>query len=422
MRRVSHDRLRRAAGHQQLLISARGLAPRGAGPARRRARPGRDRADRPQHARRGCAGARRGQGGRHPLRGRRPPRPRAGEARSLLACGIHSRLHRVRGSKRERDPCLAPTIDVAPARSGKPQLGPVLGPKRGWGHLPDGEGLGPLSLSPTSPANPDGEGLGPLSPTSPANPDGEGLGPLFPTSPATPQGPVLGPKRGWGLSPQLGPRTRQPIPQAGDIAPGHGMDPRIKPGGDRKELVTPRVSGFDRKAAATFRVLTAVPSSSGPDMSYGRPVDDLLTTRPPGSAPHAMVGVRAPAPEKPRRSDSHHSPRHDLDVPNLGKRRINVVTEVGATQRRETAKSANAAADFGQAAFPSPCPDIFGPNLKTRVPVPGKKAARHVGTVIARSAAACPRAETRGTKQSRSGSPRALARPRDDAVKPSSRA
>jgi hypothetical protein len=50
--------------------------------------------------------------------------------------------------------------------------------ERGWGHLPDGKGLGPLS--PTCPANPDGKGLGPLSPTCPANPDGKGLGPLSP--------------------------------------------------------------------------------------------------------------------------------------------------------------------------------------------------------------------------------------------------
>ena len=48
----------------------------------------------------------------------------------------------------------------------------------------------------------------------------------------------------------------------------------------------------------------------------------------------AMVGIRAPAAEQPRRSDSHHSPRHDLSVPGIGKQGVNVATGVSDVAAR----------------------------------------------------------------------------------------
>ena len=136
--------------------------------------------------------------------------------------------------------------------------------------------------------------------------------------------PVLGSERGRGPSPQLAPRTRQSQSQAGDLAPGQGMDPRVEPGGDGKKAATPRA-------------LTALPSSSGPDTSHAGSIDDLSTTRPSGSAPHAMVGGHAPPPGKPRCSDSHHSPRPDPNVPHTGKRQVNATTTVSIAEGRNAA-------------------------------------------------------------------------------------
>src|SRR5919106_3042775 len=100
----------------------------------------------------------------------------------------------------------------------------------------------------------------------------------------------------------------------------------------------------------------AGPSSSGSSSSSS--VNELSTIDVSQSAPPAMVGGRAPAPKPSRRSDSHHSPRHDPSLPSLGKRRVNA-TGVAAAEGGGTANSPNAASDFGRAAFPSSFPGLL---------------------------------------------------------------
>ena len=119
---------------------------------------------------------------------------------------------------------------------------------------------------------------------------------------------------------QLDPRTRQSLSRANSIVAIHGMDLRVEPGDGREENATSRAS----------------PSSSSPNASNGFTVDDSLTASAPGSA-HAMVGGHAPAPEKPRRSDSHHSPRHGLSVPSIGEQRVNAGTGVHLAAGHEIA-------------------------------------------------------------------------------------
>ena len=58
------------------------------------------------------------------------------------------------------------------------------------------------------------------------------------------------------------------------------------------------------------------------DMSSDGSVSDLSTVGLARSAAHAQVRGRAPAPGKPRRSDSHPSLRHEPTVPDNGKRRV----------------------------------------------------------------------------------------------------
>ncbi|HEX2479585.1 MAG TPA: error-prone DNA polymerase [Geminicoccaceae bacterium] len=153
----------------------------------------------------------------------------------------------------------------------------------------------------------------------------------------------------------LDPRTRQSLPHAGDIVAIHGMDPRVEPGNGREENALSRSS----------------PSSSSPDASNSFTVDDSLTTSAPGSAPHAMVGIRAPASGKPRRADSHHSLRPDSRVPSLGKQRVNAATEVHLVEGHESAfapVAGNAMASRylgspqGTTGPPSSCPDALRPS------------------------------------------------------------
>ena len=135
--------------------------------------------------------------------------------------------------------------------------------------------------------------------------------------------------------PQLDLMARQARSQANDVASDHGTASPAEPGDDEKAVPPPIWPADARHAApapsasntcCAAATIPRLPSATSTDARQGRPVDDLLTSRRSGSAPHGMVGIRAPAAEQPRRSDSHHSPRHDLSVPGIGKQGVNVAT------------------------------------------------------------------------------------------------
>ena len=135
--------------------------------------------------------------------------------------------------------------------------------------------------------------------------------------------------------PQLDLMARQARSQANDVASDHGTASPAEPGDDEKAVPPPIWPADARHAApapsasntcCAAATIPRLPSATSTDARQGRPVDDLLTSRRSGSAPHGMVGIRAPAAEQPQRSDSHHSPRHDLSVPGIGKQGVNVAT------------------------------------------------------------------------------------------------
>ncbi len=77
-----------------------------------------------------------------------------------------------------------------------------------------------------------------------------------------------------------------------------------------------------------------------------------------------MVGISAPAAEQPRRSDSHHSPRHDLSVPGIGKQGFNDATRVTCG----AAGVSDAAAGISDAATVIPQAAAGIPDIATAIP------------------------------------------------------
>jgi error-prone DNA polymerase len=84
-------------------------------------------------------------------------------------------------------------------------------------------------------------------------------------------------------------------------------------------------------------------SSSCPGWHDDDPINDLSTAGASPWASPAMVGVRAPAPEPPRRSDSHHSSRHDPSVAADGKREVKADTAISSHGLRVTSFPASPA-------------------------------------------------------------------------------
>ena len=88
----------------------------------------------------------------------------------------------------------------------------------------------------------------------------------------------------------------------------------------------------------------SVPSRSDPNPTCNGPVEDLPTICAAQSASHAMPGVRALASGPARRSDSHHSPRHDAIVAAEGKQKVTgatVIAQEGRTSPSATSVSAS---------------------------------------------------------------------------------
>jgi hypothetical protein len=101
---------------------------------------------------------------------------------------------------------------------------------------------------------------------------------------------------------------------------------------------TPSRAGGDLGAQHQGAV---APSSSGSTSSG--PVNDLSTITISQSASHVMLGVRAPAPNQSRRSDSHHSPRHDPIVSGSRKRKVTVTAAISHVEGREHREAPRAA-------------------------------------------------------------------------------
>jgi error-prone DNA polymerase len=106
-------------------------------------------------------------------------------------------------------------------------------------------------------------------------------------------------------------------------------------------------------------------SSSCSDSTRVGPVNDLSTVSAPQLASHAMMGVRAPAPKQPRRSDSHHSPQHVQIVSDDGNREVTVATAISNVEDRE-ASSGTSVMRWSAPISPSPsrphrgCPATLG--------------------------------------------------------------
>jgi hypothetical protein len=89
-------------------------------------------------------------------------------------------------------------------------------------------------------------------------------------------------------------------------------------------------------------------SSSCPGWHDDDPINDLSTAGASPWASPAMVGVRAPAPEPPRRSDSHHSSRHDPSVAADGKREVKADTRYELSGKPGGRLEPDLPAPFGQ--------------------------------------------------------------------------
>ena len=85
-----------------------------------------------------------------------------------------------------------------------------------------------------------------------------------------------------------------------------------------------------------IRPYRSTPKSNRPPsgVTRGHPANGLLTTGSLASAPHAMLGVRAPAPEGSRRSDSHHGLRHDRSLPGYGEQEVKEAAATAGGSRR----------------------------------------------------------------------------------------
>lgn len=80
-----------------------------------------------------------------------------------------------------------------------------------------------------------------------------------------------------------------------------------------------------REAMLRVRARSGVPRND--------PTNRLLTSGSLASAPHAMLGVCARGPETVRRSDSHHSLRHDCTLRESGKQGINELPATSGVSR-----------------------------------------------------------------------------------------
>ncbi|MGH6897626.1 MAG: OB-fold nucleic acid binding domain-containing protein [Geminicoccaceae bacterium] len=114
---------------------------------------------------------------------------------------------------------------------------------------------------------------------------------------------------------------------------------------DRSRATPDGDVGFRLRLTQSMRDCSWPPSGSTCD----GPVNDWSTISAPQSAAHAMMGIRAPAPKQPRRSDSHHSPRHDPSVPGHGKREVTVATVISNAEGHEAPRVTSVTATLADA-------------------------------------------------------------------------
>ncbi|HEX6112771.1 MAG TPA: OB-fold nucleic acid binding domain-containing protein, partial [Geminicoccaceae bacterium] len=158
-------------------------------------------------------------------------------------------------------------------------------------------------------------------------------------------------------APQDGQGTRLPsghLPQGraepdkqrqGSVSVSSGHHPQAQGGreqGEQRRGTLSAPSGHPRQGRAESGEQRSAATPSSSNSTYDGPVNDLSTTSAPGSAPRAMLGVRATAPEPSRRSDSHHSLRHDPTVAADGEQKITAATAISGGEARSAAPVASA--------------------------------------------------------------------------------